>query len=81
MHGTKIDLFSRRSEELKPNRPVLYGSSPVPSVPEKLHTPSQRFGCPNIKLDRIYLTSSTPEKKVYAICFNAHGKSTHTRRE
>ncbi|KAI3455331.1 hypothetical protein Pfo_011994 [Paulownia fortunei] len=40
---------------------------------------SQTTGCTNIKLDRVYITSSTPGKKVYANCFNAHGKATHTK--
>ncbi|KAL2493456.1 putative polygalacturonase [Abeliophyllum distichum] len=40
---------------------------------------SQSVGCSNIKLDRVYITSSTPGKKVYANCVNAHGKSTHTK--
>ncbi|CAA3025464.1 probable polygalacturonase At3g15720 [Olea europaea subsp. europaea] len=40
---------------------------------------SQSVGCTNIKLDRVYITSSTPGKKVYANCVNAHGKSSHTR--
>ncbi|KAL7139972.1 hypothetical protein ABFS83_09G089000 [Erythranthe nasuta] len=40
---------------------------------------SQSIGCKNIKLDRVYLTSSTPGKKVSANCNNAHGIATHTR--
>ncbi|KAL8472413.1 hypothetical protein ACS0TY_029571 [Phlomoides rotata] len=40
---------------------------------------SQTIGCSNIKLDRVYIKSSTPGKKVSAKCFNAHGKATHTK--
>ncbi|KAK6124921.1 hypothetical protein DH2020_041332 [Rehmannia glutinosa] len=40
---------------------------------------SQTVGCTNIKLDRIYITSSTPGNKVFANCFNAHGKATRTK--
>ncbi|KAL3631761.1 hypothetical protein CASFOL_024745 [Castilleja foliolosa] len=40
---------------------------------------SQIIGCTNIKLDRVYITSSTPGNKVYANCHNAHGKATHTK--
>lgn len=40
---------------------------------------SQTIGCKNINLDRVYISSSTPGKKVSANCFNAHGRATHTR--
>ncbi|KAK6125180.1 hypothetical protein DH2020_041081 [Rehmannia glutinosa] len=40
---------------------------------------SQTVGCTNIKLDRVYITSSTPGNKVFANCFNAHGKATRTK--
>ena len=33
------------------------------------------IGCTNIVLDQINITSSLPEKKTSASCFNAHGKS------
>ncbi|PIN05182.1 Galacturan 1,4-alpha-galacturonidase [Handroanthus impetiginosus] len=39
---------------------------------------SQTIGCININIDRVYITSSTPDKKVLANCFNAHDKATHT---
>ncbi|KAG8379845.1 hypothetical protein BUALT_Bualt07G0131800 [Buddleja alternifolia] len=40
---------------------------------------SQSVGCTNIKLDRVYISSSTPGKKVHASCFNAHGTATHSK--
>ncbi|PIN16144.1 Polygalacturonase [Handroanthus impetiginosus] len=40
---------------------------------------SQTIGCRNINIDRVYITSSTPSKKVLANCFNAHGRATHTK--
>ncbi|KAH6800641.1 hypothetical protein C2S52_001105 [Perilla frutescens var. hirtella] len=40
---------------------------------------SQTSGCTNIRIDRVYITSTTPGKKVSATCFNAHGSATHTR--
>ncbi|KAK4479724.1 hypothetical protein RD792_015256 [Penstemon davidsonii] len=40
---------------------------------------SQSVGCTNIRLDRVYITSTVPGKKVYANCFNAHGKATRTK--
>lgn len=40
---------------------------------------SQSVGCSNIGIDRVYIKSSTPGKRVYANCINAHGKYTHTK--
>ncbi|KAL7191418.1 hypothetical protein ACSBR2_023485 [Camellia fascicularis] len=36
-------------------------------------------GCTDISLDRVYIASTIPGKKTYANCFNAHGRSTHTK--
>ena len=40
---------------------------------------SQINACKNVRLDRVYIKSTTPNKKVSAVCFNAHGTATHTK--
>ncbi|KAI8017476.1 putative polygalacturonase [Camellia lanceoleosa] len=35
--------------------------------------------CTDISLDRVYIASTIPGKKTNANCFNAHGRSTHTK--
>ncbi|KAL0319151.1 UNVERIFIED_CONTAM: putative polygalacturonase [Sesamum angustifolium] len=40
---------------------------------------SQSVACNNIKLDRVYISPSTPGNKVYSTCFNARGQATHTK--
>ncbi|KAA8540480.1 hypothetical protein F0562_024601 [Nyssa sinensis] len=40
---------------------------------------SQSVGCTNIVLDHVYITSTTPGNRVYANCFDAHGRASHTR--
>lgn len=56
---------------------VIYGTS----VTDKVINLScdQNFGCSNIVLDHVYITSTVPNKKAYSYCFNAHGKYSHTR--
>ncbi|KAK6148962.1 hypothetical protein DH2020_016487 [Rehmannia glutinosa] len=39
----------------------------------------QIAGCTNIKLNRVYIASSTSGNNVYASCVNAQGKATHTK--
>ncbi|XP_056167634.1 probable polygalacturonase At3g15720 [Syzygium oleosum] len=39
----------------------------------------QNFGCINIVLDHVYITSTVPKKKAYSYCFNAHGIQSHTK--
>ncbi|KAL6996552.1 endo-polygalacturonase [Sarracenia purpurea var. burkii] len=40
---------------------------------------SQSVGCTNIVLNRVYISSTTPGKRVYAACYNAHGRATNTK--
>ncbi|KAF8026746.1 hypothetical protein BT93_F3275 [Corymbia citriodora subsp. variegata] len=56
---------------------AIYGTS----VTDKVINLScdQNFGCSNIVLDHVYITSTVPEKKAYSYCFNAHGRYSHTR--
>lgn len=35
-------------------------------------------GCTNIRIERVYIKSMTPGKRVYANCVNAHGTWFHT---
>ncbi|WOH09854.1 hypothetical protein DCAR_0729314 [Daucus carota subsp. sativus] len=39
---------------------------------------SRSHGCTNISIERVYIKSTTPGKRVYAKCINAHGTWSHT---
>ncbi|XP_076904735.1 putative polygalacturonase At3g15720 [Bidens hawaiensis] len=40
---------------------------------------SKTVACTNIVMDRVYIKSAIPGRKVYGSCINAHGRATHVK--
>ncbi|XP_024979134.1 probable polygalacturonase At3g15720 [Cynara cardunculus var. scolymus] len=40
---------------------------------------SRSVACTNIVMDRVYMSSATPGRKVFGTCINAHGRATHVK--
>ncbi|CAL5401287.1 unnamed protein product [Camellia sinensis] len=57
----------------------IMGTSTADEVINLSCSQSGSSGCTDISLDCVYIASTIPGKKTYANCFNAHGRSTHTK--